>query len=104
MYNYADDNTLCVSHENLDVMINQLHDAAKCAIHWFQINQMQANPNKFQGIIFSRNAMNEDEKVLLVGEKTIKCEPYVKLLGVLIDEKLTFLVAKLIFYQNCPKY
>ena len=46
-YNYADDNSLDSSSENLrDVLYNLKHDGQN-AIGWFAKNGMQANPDKF---------------------------------------------------------
>ena len=53
LYNYADDNSLDSSSENLtDVLYNLRHDGRN-AIEWFAKNGMQANPDKFHFMLFS---------------------------------------------------
>ena len=91
VYNYADDNTISVSHKDMYVMKRMLKDASDIALHWFRNNQMQANPEKFQGIIFSRKNIDPDEHVLLTSESEIQCSNNVKLLGIDIDNKLSFI-------------
>ena len=58
-------------------------------IKWFQTNSLQANGSKFQTIVFSR--MNKDNVPIMIN-KNIILEPQscVKLLGVQIDNRLTF--------------
>ena len=90
IYNYADDNTISVSHEDLSVMRNKLRNASDIALEWFKDNHMQANPTKFQGIIFSRKDIAEDEYLLSTSENEIQCSKHVRLLGIDIDSKLSF--------------
>ena len=47
VYNYADDNSLSVSHADPRVVKAPLEQAATCALEWFKNNQMKANPAKF---------------------------------------------------------
>ncbi|KAK3087255.1 hypothetical protein FSP39_003689 [Pinctada imbricata] len=55
LYNYADDNTLSASDQNPDNVISALTHDSKNLINWFRLNQMQANPDKFQGIAIGKN-------------------------------------------------
>ena len=87
VYNYADDNTLSFSHENLDIVKNKLEDASLQAVRWFDANYMKANPSKFQAICISRSEINVNFQI---GNHNINSEKVVKLLGVNIDEKLNF--------------
>ena len=48
MYNYADDNTESYAHRKAEVMESTLESEAVITIDWFDKNQMQANPYKFQ--------------------------------------------------------
>jgi hypothetical protein len=85
--NYADDNTISVSHKSLDYVINTLTDETTVAIDWFEQNLMQANPGKFQAIFLGSR---QDHVSLTVEGKSIAAVDSVKLLGVNIDNKLTF--------------
>ena len=50
MYNYADDNTLSFIHRQLAVLKSVVECESEIALEWFDNNQMQANPGKFQAI------------------------------------------------------
>ena len=89
LYNYADDNTLSKSCRNFDVLMDSLVDDSKSLIHWFYINCMQANPEKFQAIAIGKKT-HEKQPVFKLGDIDIKCKNTVKLLGVEIDFKLQF--------------
>ena len=51
---------------------------------------MIANPEKFHSIILTTNKADNEDLELNIGDKTIKTEQNVKLLGVTIDNKLNF--------------
>ncbi len=51
--NYADDNTVCVMHKDLHIMLSGLRKASETAIEWFDNNLMKANPNKFNFMVLS---------------------------------------------------
>ena len=84
--NYADDNTLSFAHPNFQIVKSCLEAEAAKAIWWFSINLMQANPEKFQLIFFNCKV---DSPLILDG-CIIKPEKVVKLLGITIDENLSF--------------
>ena len=50
---------------------------------------MVANPDKFQ-IIFLRSSINNNNITFILENKYIKSNNVVKLLGIIIDHKLTF--------------
>ena len=58
-------------------------------IKWFSINQMKANPEKFQAIAVGKKTKDKNVTFNLEGNQ-IKCESEVKLSGVTIDSKLKF--------------
>ena len=51
---------------------------------------MIANPEKFHSIIVTKNRADNSNFLVKIGDKVIKTEPNVKLLGVTIDNKLKF--------------
>ena len=55
------------------------------AFDWFSLNYFKVNPGKFQLLLTSR-----EETSIRIEETTIKNSSSKKLLGVLIDNKLTF--------------
>ncbi len=55
--NNADDNTLLATGETLMEAVEDVKKDTKAAIDWFDENQMQANPFKFQ---FMHTSKKED--------------------------------------------
>ena len=89
--NYADDNTIYASAANKAQLIKKLSDATCIAIRWFIFNNMQANANKFQFIIFGKKQGTEPLK-LDVHDSLIVESDHVKLLGITLDKKLDYKV------------
>ena len=88
IYNYADDNTLSyVSHTMADLVEN-LERSGSMMTQWFLNNGMKANPDKYQTIIFCKDA--DVTTSLHVSGARIQSDGQVKLLGVIIDQKLSF--------------
>ncbi len=86
--NYADDNTLTAICESMDEVIRILGAEGRLALEWFEENQMKANPDKFQGILFGHT---ETETEISLGDTNIiKSSENVDLLGLIIDSKLNF--------------
>ena len=89
LYNYADDNTLGFYHTDIDNLKSQLEDGSKITLDWFDENHMKANISKFQSIILKPRGVIADVEFHVSGY-TLKPLPCVKLLGVQIDERLSF--------------
>ena len=89
LYNYADDNTICNSDENIENVKSHLVSMTKIAIDWFERNCMQANPEKFQAI-FLAPGHKKVQTDFSIDNINIKLEKSVKLLGVELDDKLKF--------------
>ena len=88
VYNYADDNTLSVSHPNADVVKCVLEKSCQLSIQWFSKNFMKVNPDKFQFMLMSRS--NSDNFNLNINNVTIEPVTSIKLLGMCIDSRLDF--------------
>ena len=58
-------------------------------IEWFTINNLKANPEKFQAIMFDKSRCHV-HNVLKIKSKTIEISEVVKLLGVYTDRNLDF--------------
>ena len=89
LHNYTDDNTICCSHSDMNILEINLQKGANLALKWFENNHMKANPSKFQGILF-KCRKNEEVFDLNIGDELIKPVSLVKLVGVLIDDNLSF--------------
>ena len=84
--NFADDNTLYCCGPNLDRILDKLKEDILNALNWFKINSMKANPEKFQFMVLgSRNKFS-----LNIDGINIESKELVTLLGLTIDNKLTF--------------
>ena len=89
LYNYADDNFISHSAKSSAEVISSLTHDGKISVKWFSENGMQANPDKFQFLALSLN----DEttySLSLADDIVIESEPYVKALGVILDNRLNF--------------
>ena len=89
LYNYADDTTLSYAHSNSDTLIHTLQQECTSTLQWFNINQMKANPSKFQAVSFGKWG-TRDITHFTFENTTIHCENYVVLLGIEVDHSLTF--------------
>ena len=89
LYNYADDNTLGFWHNELDDLRINFENGSKITIDWFQENHMKVNVSKFQSIILKSKGAISDVEFHVSGH-SLKPVSSVKLLGVQIDERLTF--------------
>ena len=89
LYNYADDNSLSMASPNLDTVLSSLTIDGNHAIQWFDVNEMQANPGKFQFMLFSRKTLSQ-QCITLGNDTVLFSESCVTVLGVMIDENLNF--------------
>ena len=85
--NYADDTTIYACDKALNEVIRKLEISSNIAINWFNVNYMKLNSGKCKVIICGHKS---HQITLKVGDSEIKESQWVKLLGVKIDNKLTF--------------
>ena len=88
IYNYADDNTVSYACDSYDDLVKTLEMCGDKLTEWFTANGMQANPEKYQAIVFG-NKPDVPSSFCIKGE-IVKCIDSVRLLGVEIDSKLNF--------------
>ena len=82
---YADDNTPYTVHKSPEKVIKVLKDTSVDLLPWFRNNGTKANADKCHLLV------NSKEKVCTkIGSYNIESSEQQKLLGVLIDNKLTF--------------
>ena len=87
--NFADDTTIYSCSLNYKEAAHKLSNDAYIVLNWFKVNSMAANPNKFQ-IMFLGSKTDNSRITFAIENKQIKCKRELKLLGITIDEKLTF--------------
>jgi len=67
------------------------HDLSNL-VYWFQANKLSLNINKTNYILFNKKHVNhdidQDEPIIRFGNDVIEKKPFVKFLGLMIDEKL----------------
>ena len=86
--NYADDSTLYAYNKNLETVIYNLRQEFSILSNWFYDNYMVLNPGKCHFMLFG---VKENEKFdLLCNAITLKHSSHKKILGVTIDNKLSF--------------
>ena len=92
LFNFADDNTISTTADNIDHPLLTLKYVLELAVKWFQGNQMIVNPDKFEAMILqnSRNSKNYESVKLELGSAKIDTKNAVKLLGITIDNLLNF--------------
>ena len=62
LHNYADDNIICCSHSDMNILKINLGKGANLTLKWFENNHTKANPSKFQAILFK---CRKNEEVFL---------------------------------------
>ena len=86
--NFADDNSIYSSGSSLDDVVTKLKFDTGNIINWFRLNSMAANPDKFQVMFLG---IEDNNNILFeINGNSITGSNCVKLLGVLIDYKLSF--------------
>ena len=97
--NYADDTTPNVCDSSLKVVIEKLEKSSQLAIKWFNHNYMKLNAEKCEFLITGHRC---EHLWLNIGETQVWEKNQVKLLGITIDNELTFddLITKIIRKAN----
>ena len=85
--NYADDTTPYSIKTNYEELVAALQLESKTLIEWFKSNFFMLNADKCKLLISNKDS---DLSINIEGE-TIVCEKLVKLLGIKIDNQLTFI-------------
>ena len=93
MVAYADDTQLIIEAENINMLKNKIEQAITTAQKWYKENSMKNNIAKTEILIFNPSNKNEKMKINIQheGKKiTIETVPYIKILGIFIDNKLNW--------------
>ena len=91
---YADDHQLCITGKNIEAVEKGLRTEGQLASLWYRNNYLLANPDKFQVLTVNPRdqgaAAAEGGVALCIDGQDITKTAEIKLLGVHIDELLTF--------------
>ena len=88
--NFADDNTLDSHAPSLPELVGNLECDSKKAFNWLEANHMIANPDKFKAIIIEKDRKDTSGTELNINDEIIKSSKEVILVGVTLDNKLSF--------------
>ena len=86
---FADVTTIYSCSLNYKEAAHKLSNDTHIVLNWFKVNSMVANLGKFQ-IMLLGSKIDNCKITFAIENKQIKCKREVKLLGITIDEKLTF--------------
>ena len=92
--NYADDTTTYTSKDGIFPMLHALKSETSIVLDWFKINEMKSNSDKCHMIVAEnehRPSYVSNSYIYLENEnELLQNERIVKLLGIWIDDKMTF--------------
>ena len=89
LHGFADDNSLSAKADCIISLKHTLENQSNVAIEWLNLNEMIANPSKFQLIFLSKEKGHLNSSISIGGHQ-IKSKNSVELLGITIDDKLKF--------------
>ena len=81
---------ISAAENTIEELFSFLEQDSQAAIDWFKINKMIVNPDKFYAIILKKNCRMTESYALNISNQTIIFENCVKLLGIVIDNTLSF--------------
>ena len=89
-HNFADNNTLPSFTKSVTLLVEILIVESQNAIKWFSENKMIVNLDKFKPIIIQKSYQTSKPKQFLMGNDVVEVPSSVKLLGIHIDDHLSF--------------
>ena len=57
IYNYADDNAICFHSRNVNDIATNIESVSNVMSTWFKENNLKANPDKCQFILFTKDVL-----------------------------------------------
>ena len=90
LHSFADDNTLSAVGETIQDLVDIMQHKAESATSWMEENNTIANPDKFKAIIITKDTQQTENYELNFKGKSISLSAKVDLLGITIDNKLSF--------------
>ena len=90
IYNFTDDNAISVASRNRDTLLETLKNESKSALTWFRNNNIILNPDKIQIMLLQQSVQQVIQEILQNDSNEIEPENSVTLLGITIDNRLSF--------------
>ena len=101
---YADENTPYTDKDNMYQVIIELEENSKVLIDWINDNYMKANPDKFHILLSSsQNELNDNITTINIDNNMILNGGSENLLGIIIENKLTFKIMPTIYAKSESK-
>ena len=89
VFMFADDTTVYCISETAEKSIVQLNSALRELNEWCLINRLTPHPSKSEAMLISRKNPSINIPSIFIGNSTIEWLPKSRLLGMIVDEKLT---------------
>ena len=90
VYMYADDTTIYCVGETADLVIDQLYKALREFYIWCLNNRLTPHPSKSEVILFSKRTPMGPIAPVYLGNSVLSLVTKTKLLGLIVDQKLTW--------------
>ena len=90
VYMFADDTTVYCMSDSAEKSIAQLNSALRELNEWCLINRLTPHPTKSEAMLFSRRNPPANIPPIFIGDSTIEWVSKSRLLGMTVDEKLTW--------------
>ena len=90
IYNFADDKTISVASKKRDTLLETLKNESESEVNWFRNNNVIVNTNKFQLMLLQKSTKKLIQEKLQIDSNEIKSKNSVTLLGITIDNRLSF--------------
>lgn len=91
---YADDHQIYTIGDSIETAAQELKEETEKITQWYKENLLKANPSKFQIIVIDPKSPKTEECVdevsLEIDSRMVKSSDKMTILGVNIDDKLTF--------------
>ena len=87
---FADDNAISVASKNRSAFLETLKNESESAVDWFRISNMMVNSDKFQLMLLQKFTKKVIQEKLQIDNNEIESEKSVTLLGITIDNQLSF--------------
>ena len=90
VHTFADDTTVYCISDTAEKCIAQLNTALRELNEWSLINRLTPHPSKSEAMLISRRNLPVNIPLIFIGNSTIKWVSKSRLLGITVDEKLTW--------------
>ena len=90
VYMYADDTTIYCVGETADLAIDQVNKALREFYNWCLNNRLTPHPRKSEVILFTKGTPLGPIALVYLGNAVLNLVTKTKLLGLIVDQKLTW--------------